>query len=70
MMTGIVPIVNLAKQLAIKKEPIDHSIVKSELIDSIGLKGNAFYSLFMKRRYDIRRCFNPSYQRVFTLYTS
>ncbi|CAC5415403.1 unnamed protein product [Mytilus coruscus] len=64
MMAGMVPIVNLANQLAIKKEPIDPSIVKSELSDSISLMGHAYYSLSMKRRYDIRRFLNPRYQRV------
>ncbi|CAC5401723.1 unnamed protein product [Mytilus coruscus] len=64
MMAGMVPIVNLANQLAIRKEPIDPSIVKNELSDSISLMGNAYYSLSMKRRYDIRRFLNPRYQRV------
>lgn len=40
-MAGMVPIVNLENQLAIIKEPLDPSIIKSGLSDSISLMGDA-----------------------------
>ncbi|XP_062591612.1 uncharacterized protein LOC134253118 [Saccostrea cucullata] len=60
---GLVPIVNLADQLANNKE-IDNQKTKAMLSDSISLLGYGFYNLSMKRRHEIRNHLNPRYRKI------
>jgi len=64
LLSGLVPIVEIADHMVKNKEPLDSSKAKTFLGDSLSLIDHAFYSLSMKRRFNIRHNLNPRYQKI------
>ena len=64
LLSGLVPIVEIADHMVKNKEPLDSSKAKTLLGDSLSLIGHAFYSLSIKWRFNIRHNLNPRYQKI------